>query len=152
MFWKSEFVAYTPEALLDLVVLKLQAQGNYRIGERLRGPVDQVWDGKLVQPKVDLPVVSLDRPIPHVDMPAIPVNVMRVKLNLRQLDNIILTDVKKWLYPWAAAIPHAEWMRARFPGERVHAMDDQFDTTPYTLTEQDFLDHEYLIFSYATTD
>jgi len=152
MFKKSEYIGYSPEGLLDAVVQKIQAQGNYRIGAQLRGPVDQVWDGKLVQPKVDLPVVSLDKPIPHVDVPSVMVNVTRVKLNLRQLDCIILPDVKKWLYPWAAAIPHAEWLKARSPGELVHAMDDQFDTTPYTLTEQDFLDHEYLIFSYATTD
>jgi len=160
MYVPSPLLQLSDDELLDLIINKLKAQGNIQIGATIPGPVCEVWDGGLVEPKLDLPVVSLDTQIPHVEPPKHMVTVGRVKLGFYGLDNLQLTGMSdtperkaaKWLYPYKATIPHIDFLKNRKVGELVARMDDVFSTTPYTLTEQDFYDHEYLIFSYALSD
>lgn len=151
MFKPSPLVRMADEAILDHIIFKLQAQGNIRIGAHLRGPVDIIWDGKLVSPKLDLPVVSLKNKVPHIKEPQTHVSVSRTYLRMDQLDNIQLPGWAgaKWLYPWSVTVPHRDWMVKHKPGDLVNAFDTENETSPYTLTEQDFIDHEILLFSYA---
>ena len=151
-----DILARGEDELLSYITARIKkANPHINIGETIEGPTAIVWKGKRVDRlrMIPQPVIKLDFTIPHHEDPYVCVQVQTIKVHFDELDCMEWSSFSgKWLYPFKASVPHADWLTQHQPGDTVMVLDDQHDASPYTLTEKDFKDHSYVVFRFAVSD
>jgi len=152
---------YYPHPLLDMpkeellagILSKiLEVNPSLKLGEALPHSGVKVWEGKIVPEYLDNdPIVKLDYTVPHVERPSAVLD--KSKLVKIYFEDPHCFDAFKgltgYLHPIALDVPHAEWLKAKKPGDVVNLHDAVWYTSPYTLTKEDFSKHSYATFRFA---
>ena len=152
----NDLLTLNEDDLLErLLTIIKEANPRLKIGERMSAPVCTVWKGKLVElMNVPREIISLDFQVPHVEPPKRCIEAKKVKITFKELQGgMEMSSLgSKWLYPYNVDIPHRKWLVDHKPGDTVLVLDDAFDASPLTLTEQHFIDHEYVLFRFGISD
>lgn len=156
---KSPFLSVDDNALMAALLENLAfSNPRLKIGERLSNLTETVWKGKVVREDSVTPLNSifLDFQVPHVEPKRVTVEVQTIRLKLKAVEKIggieLDPSLGEYLYPYDVRIPHKKWLVDNNPGDTVIAADDNFNYSPYVLTEEDFERHSYFLFRFATTN
>lgn len=141
--------------LLKITLEKIQAANpELKIGEPAHGGA-HVLEGKKVPRYLDADLgVQLDYAVPHVLRPYVEAySTQAIKIYFQDLHGFdIFKGFKGYVHPTQIAIPHASWLKQYKPGDAVNLRDTEFDTSLYTLTQEDFDKHSYVVFHFALSD
>jgi len=146
---------FDPDHLMTVTLEKIQeANPNLKIGEKAHGG-QRVWEGKIVPtyltPTSDM---QLDYKVPHAERPYVLAGSTRAaKLYFQDPNGFdLFKEASGYIHPIQIRIPHAVWLKTQKPGDVVYLTDTDFDTSPHTLTQEDFNNHAYVLFHFVLSD